>query len=66
MSGTSPLYAPQASPRLYHQHSGAEPDADPTMWHPALEYNQPLSMANQNYNWAMKSEDTGSLETFHQ
>lgn len=65
MSGTSPLYGPQASPRLYQQ-SGAELDADPPVWHPALEYSQPLSMANQNYNWTIKSEDTGSLETFHQ
>jgi hypothetical protein len=65
MSDTSPIYAPQASPRLYHQ-SGAELEADPTLWHPALEYSQPLSMANQNYNWTIKSEDTGSLETFHQ
>ena len=65
MSGTSPLYAAQGSPHLYQQ-SGAELEADPTMWHPALEYSQPLSMANQNYNWTVKSEDMGSLETFHQ
>lgn len=65
MCGTPALYAPQDSPLLYHHH-GEGLDVDPTMWHPALEYSQSPAIADQSYNWTIKSEDTGLLETFHQ
>jgi hypothetical protein len=62
MYSSSALYTPQDSHLLYH-HYGEGLDVDPTVWYPALECSQSPAVADQSYNWTIKSQYTDLLES---
>jgi hypothetical protein len=64
MDRIPPPDVPQTGLYSYQQ-AGEEFDANSLVWSQALESSQALSIANQNYNRTIKSEDTGSVETLH-